>query len=81
MAVAIVRSLEWIDRGGRVHPSEVDCEVRAIADQSETYLQFSSFGSDQRQREKKVSQTLQFDRTTALALAEHIQRVFGTPSS
>jgi 5-methylcytosine-specific restriction protein B len=79
--VAIVRSLEWITRGGSVHPTQVDCEVRAIADQGVTYLQISSFGSDSRQREKKVSQTLQFDRETALALAAHIERVFGRPSS
>jgi hypothetical protein len=77
--LAIVRSLEWIAQGGRVHPTEVDCEVRAITDQKATYLQISSFGSDQRQREKKVSQTLQFDRETALALAAHIERVFGRP--
>ncbi len=79
--MAIVRSLEWIAQGGRVHPTAVDCEVRAIADQGATYLQISSFGSDQRQREKKVSQTLQFDRDTALALAAHIERVFGQPTS
>ena len=79
--MAIVRSLEWITQGGRVHPTEVDCEVRTIADQGSTYLQISSFGSDQRRREKKVSQTLQFDRETALALAAHIERVFGRHSS
>lgn len=78
--MAIVRSLEWIAEGGRVHPTEVDCEVRAITDQESTYLQISSFGSDQRRREKKVSQTLQFDRDAALALAAHIERVFGRPS-
>ncbi len=79
--MAIVRSLEWIAQGGRVHPTQVDCEVRAIADDGATYLQISSFGSDQRQREKKVSQTLQFDRETALALAAYVERVFGRPSS
>lgn len=75
--MAIVRALEWIDEGGRVHPTEVDCEVRAVADERATYLQISSFGSDLRQREKKVSQTLQFDRDTAFELATYIERVFG----
>ena len=79
--MAIVRSLEWIAQGGKVHPTEVDCEVRAIAEQDAIYLQISSFGSDLRQREKKVSQTLQFDRETALALAKHIERVFGGSSA
>lgn len=79
--VAIVRSLEWIAQGGRVHPTEVDCEVRAIEGEGATYPQISSFGSDLRKREKKVSQTLQFDRATALALAAHIERVFGPASS
>ncbi|MGY1653312.1 hypothetical protein [Geodermatophilus sp. SYSU D01119] len=76
-----MRSLEWVAQGGRVHPTEVDCEVRAIVEQGSTYLQISSFGSDQRRREKKVSQTLQFDRESALALAVLIERVFGRPSS
>lgn len=76
--MAIVRALEWIDMGGRVHPTEVDCEVRAISGEGATYLQLSTFGSDQRQREKKVSQTLQFDRATALELAAHIERIFGS---
>jgi hypothetical protein len=79
--MAIVRSIDWIAEGGRVHPTEVDCEVRAIGDDGQTYLQISSFGSDARQREKKVSQTLQFSREAALELAAHIERVFGTPHS
>ena len=79
--MAIVRSLEWIAQGGRVHPTEVDCELRAITEAGVTYLQISSLGSDQRQREKKVSQTLQFDRKAALELVMLIEKVFGRPSS
>jgi hypothetical protein len=74
--MATVRSLEWINEGGRVHPTEVDCEVRSIADSEQTYLQVSSFGSDLRKREKKVSQTLQFSREAALALKGYIERTF-----
>jgi hypothetical protein len=77
--MAIVRSMEWVDDGGRVHPTEVDCEVRAVeVDGGDAYLQVSTFGSDYRRREKKVSQTLQFDRSAALKLAEYIERTFGS---
>ncbi len=75
--MAVIRSVEWVNEGGRVHPTEVDCELRAIGEQGRSYLQISTFGSDYRQREKKVSQTLQFDRRTALQLAVHIERLFG----
>ncbi|TFV44858.1 hypothetical protein [Blastococcus sp. TF02A-35] len=78
--MAVVRSLEWVGEGGRVHPTEVDCEVRAITNHEATYLQISSFGSDDRQGEKKVSQTLQLDRESALALVKHIEAVFGPAS-
>jgi hypothetical protein len=50
--------------------------MRPILDNGRTYLQLSSFGSDSRKREKKVSQTLQFGREEALALATHIHRLF-----
>ncbi len=75
--MAIVRSIDWVNEGGRVHPTEVDCELRAIKNDGEIYLQVSTFGSDYRQREKKVSQTLQFDRSVALRLAAYIEKTFG----
>jgi hypothetical protein len=77
--VALVRSIEWVDEGGRVHPTAVDCEVRVIKDHGEIYLQISSFGSDMRQREKKVSQTFQFGRGVALELAAYVEQTFGKP--
>jgi hypothetical protein len=57
----------------------VDCEVRIIKEQGEMYLQISSFGSDVRQREKKVSQTFQFGRDAALELAAYVEQTFGKP--
>ena len=74
--MAIVRSLEVADDGAKLHPTEVDCELRSFVDDGRTYLQISSFGSDARKREKKVSQTLQFDRKSALELAAHIHATF-----
>lgn len=79
--MAVIRSLTWVDEGGRVHPTEVDCELRAVTGGGQSYLQLSTFGSDHRQREKKVSQTLQLDRSSALALAVHISRLFGDPAT
>lgn len=76
--MAIVRSMDWVSEGGRVHPTKVDCELRAIDAGGNTYLQVSTFGSDHRRREKKVSQTLQFDRSAALRLAAYIHETFGS---
>lgn len=76
--MAVVRSLEATDERAALHPTEVDCELRSFVSKGKSYLQISSFGSDDRRREKKVSQTLQFDRESALQLAAHIERVFGS---
>lgn len=62
------------------HPTEVDSEVREVevAD-GEKLIQLSTFGSDQRASEPKVSQTIQMDKEVALELRSLIDRVFGTP--
>jgi 5-methylcytosine-specific restriction protein B len=39
-------------------------------------LQLSTYGSDERQSDKKVSQTLQLDEVAARELVEIISRVF-----
>ncbi|MEV0823781.1 hypothetical protein [Nonomuraea rubra] len=41
-----------------------------------TYLQLSTYGSDGRQSEKKVSQTLQLDRERAAVLLNIIKEAF-----
>jgi len=77
--MARVRSIFDGKQRGRPHPSEVDVAVQVVSLSDGTaLLQLSSFGSDARASEAKVSQTLQFDRDTALALAQHIHGCFGT---
>jgi hypothetical protein len=61
-----------------VHPTEVDAEVREVEVASgEKLIQLSTFGSDQRVSEPKVSQTIQIDRNVATELRAQIDRVFG----
>jgi 5-methylcytosine-specific restriction protein B len=74
--MARVRSLEPMAANVKVHPTEVDCGYQIVQDRGDTLLQLSTYGSDQRQSEKKVSQTLQFDRDRASQLLRVIQRAF-----
>ncbi|WP_454162420.1 hypothetical protein [Gordonia iterans] len=75
--MARIRSITETPAGTRVHPTEVDCEVaRVIAEDGQTLLQLSTFGSDQRQSKPKTSQTFQIDRERALELRELIDRYF-----
>jgi len=75
--VAVVRSLEFEGVGGKPHPTEVDARWRVVQSSSGPLLQVSTFGSDERESEPKVSQTIQLDREVASQLAEVIRSVFG----
>lgn len=76
--MAIVRSLQREKRASsRVHPTEVDCRWTVVeGEQSGRLFQLSTYGSDQRQSEPKVSQTLQLDREVASALIDELKSVF-----
>ena len=64
--MAKVRSLTKNSSSSKSHPTEVDAEWSLIrTDDGELLLQLSTFGSDLRASTKKVSQTLQFDRSMA----------------
>ncbi|AGM02896.1 hypothetical protein AORI_0307 [Amycolatopsis keratiniphila] len=58
------------------HPTEVECGYRTINTPTGPLLQLSTYGSDERQSEKKVSQTLQLDRENALRLVAIIRETF-----
>jgi hypothetical protein len=75
--MARVREIFPARGSGRVHPTEVDCGWQIIrgTDGSEL-LQLSTYGSDQRMSEKKVSQTIQFDKHSAKQLVEILRREF-----
>lgn len=76
--MAKIRSIRLVAPSAVVHPTEVDAEAREVSTPGgPKYLQLSTFGSDARKSEPKVSQTVQFDRDQALALRELINTVFG----
>lgn len=58
----------------KAHPTQVDCGYQTVETPAERLLQLSTYGSDQRQTEKKVSQTLQLDARRARELVAIIQR-------
>lgn len=75
--MARIRSLSQSQSDARVHPTEVDCTWQVVRGPGGlSYLTLSTYGSDARDSEPKVSQTIQLDRTTALKLAELIQETF-----
>ena len=76
--MARIRRFEAGSQNLAVHPTEVDCLYQPVrSDDGETYLQLSTFGSDNRQSNPKTSQTIQMDRHVAHQLAKVIQEVFG----
>lgn len=75
--MARVREIYQDQGSGRVHPTEVECgwQVVRAADGSKL-LQLSTYGSDQRKSDKKVSQTIQLDRRSAVQLADILTATF-----
>ena len=63
---------------GAQHPTEVDAEWGTfILPSGAVILQISTFGSDARVSERKVSQTIQIDKVMAEFLSEALVKSFG----
>lgn len=63
---------------GSPHPTEVDCTWQVISGPGgEKLLQLSTYGSDHRQSEPKVSQTIQIGREAAAELVVRLNETFG----
>jgi len=76
--MAIVRNFNQTAAHGGPHPTETDAEWSIVSTASgEKLLQISTFGSDNRASQPKVSQTLQIDRSVAIHLVEAIVATFG----
>lgn len=60
----------------RPHPTKVECGWQPVRDGGQVYLQLSTYGSDDRQSEKKVSQTIQLDRDRAAELLAILRETF-----
>ena len=77
--MAVIRSIKSGPPTERVHPSETDALMQVVRPASGVVLlQLSTFGSDDRQSEPKVSQTIQLDKNAALALRAFIDATFGS---
>lgn len=74
--MARIRSFTHSSSNGSSHPTETDALWSAVQTTNSTFLQVSTYGSDTRVSKPKVSQTLQFDRASALLLKQAIEATF-----
>jgi len=74
--MAKVRDFFEDKKGSGSHPTVVDCGYQTVHTSEGVFLQLSTYGSDQRQTQKKTSQTLQFDRAHAEQLLRLIISTF-----
>jgi hypothetical protein len=74
--MARIRSFSQVSSNSSSHPTETDAQWSVIHTGASDLLQISTFGSDVRASQKKVSQTLQFDRSTAALLKQAISFAF-----
>mgnify|MGYP000450271651 CR=1 FL=1 len=58
------------------HPTSVECGYQIVRSLNEILLQLSTYGSDDRRSQKKVSQTIQLDRERAAELVKIIKDTF-----
>lgn len=65
-----------VTKAASPHPTEVECGYQVIHTEDGPLLQLSTYGSDTRRSEKKVSQTIQLDRKAAAELLEIIRSSF-----
>lgn len=80
--VRMARIKEFFEthNSAKPHPTEVECGYQKVLTGSGPLLQLSTYGSDARQSEKKVSQTLQLDEQGAAELLRIIRLTFPTLS-
>lgn len=76
--MAVIRKFTEGRATTRVHPTETDAVVHIVQPaKGAALLQISTFGSDDRLSDPKVSQTIQLDSTAALALCAFTDKAFG----
>jgi hypothetical protein len=75
--MARVKELFRDQRSSSAHPTEVECGWQIVMTaEGSRLLQLSTYGSDDRQSEKKVSQTVQIDRAVARRLVQIMTETF-----
>ena len=76
--MARIRSLIAVKSNVSVHPTEVDATFQTVfGSEGVTFFQLSTYGSDGRAREPKVSQTIQVDVDMAKVLVAELTKAFG----
>lgn len=76
--MARIRSFAEVSGRTHLHPTEVDAEWSVVeTNEGVRFLQVSTFGSDSRASEPKVSQTIQLDEKLARELMAAIEKTFG----
>lgn len=74
--MAIVRSLTRGAAKVSRHRTQVDATYQVISDPQGSLFHLSTYGSDARVSEPKVSQTIQIDRAMAAELIEALREAF-----
>lgn len=74
--MAKIKEFFRVTAAAKPHPTEVECGYQVIQTPGGPLLQLSTYGSDGRQSEKKVSQTLQLDRKAATELIGILRTTF-----
>lgn len=75
--MAIVTSLVPLRQSTfKPHPTKVECRYAIFSVGESEIVQLSTYGSDQRQDAGTVSQTLQFDETSARELKRVLEEAF-----
>ena len=76
--MARIRSLkEVVTDNPRLHPTEVDCTwQKTRTENGEVLVTLSTYGSDDRVSQPKVSQTIQLDRQVAAELVRVLTTAF-----
>lgn len=78
--MARIRSLVRVAGTGRVHPTVTDATWCVVSTPEGPLVQLSTYGSDDREREPKVSQTLQFDKAIGEEFARALLAQFNSGS-
>lgn len=76
LSMAIIRSLSQGSSAVSRHRTSVDATYQVLADASGTLFHLSTYGSDDRASEPKVSQTVQLERPAAADLIAALRQAF-----
>lgn len=74
--MALISEIERVQKDRPSVHSTTTCTAAIFASGRESYLQLDTFGSAERQDKGKVSQTIQFNRESAIAMLSLLREAF-----